>query len=80
MSDSKLFSWQGDQAQELAGSTASRERDLQQQVAPNMPMFLGVQFLATEYNTGKTHTGFRRVKLIRLPAVCLCLSVYAVLF
>lgn len=57
MSDSKLFSLQGDQVQELTGSVATLERNLQQQIESNMPVFLGAQFLATEYSTGKTHRG-----------------------
>ena len=54
MSDSKLFSLQGDQAQELTGSIASLERDLQQQIEANMPVFLGVQFLASGYTPVKS--------------------------
>lgn len=38
MSDSKLFSLQGDKAQELTGSTASLESDLQQKIEANMPV------------------------------------------
>lgn len=52
MSDSKLFSLQGDQVQELTSSVATLERNLQQQIESNMPVFL-----ATEYSTGKTHRG-----------------------
>ncbi len=33
------------------------ERDLQQLIERNMEACLGVRFLATEYNTGKTHRG-----------------------
>ncbi|WP_157678469.1 hypothetical protein [Oleiphilus messinensis] len=36
MSDSKLFSLEGDQAHELTGSTASLERDLRQQIEANI--------------------------------------------
>jgi predicted transport protein len=57
MSDIKLFSLQGTQVTELAGSIAALESNLQQQIEANMPGFLGVQFLATEYSTGKTHKG-----------------------
>ncbi|MEC8812949.1 MAG: DUF91 domain-containing protein [Pseudomonadota bacterium] len=55
MSDSKLFSLQGGQVQELTGSVATLERNLQLQIESSMPAFLGAQFLATEYSTGKTH-------------------------
>ena len=57
MSDIKLFSLSGDKVDELTGSIAVLESNLQQQIEANMPTFLGVQFLATEYSTGKTHKG-----------------------
>ena len=57
MSDIKLFSLQGAEVTELTGSIAALESNLQKQIEANMPGFLGVQFLASEYSTGKTHKG-----------------------
>jgi predicted transport protein len=57
MSDIKLFSLQGTEVIELTGSIAALESNLQKQIEANMPGFLGVQFLASEYSTGKTHKG-----------------------
>ena len=57
MSDIKLFSQAGEVFTELTGSFAALESDLQKQIESNMLAFLGVQFLATEYATGKTHQG-----------------------
>lgn len=57
MSDIKLFSLSGEKVSELAGSLATLESNLQQQIEANMPTFLGMRFLATEYSTGKTHKG-----------------------
>lgn len=57
MSDIKLFSTYAGAARELPGSIAALEIDLQKQIEANMPAFLGVQFVATEYVTGKTHKG-----------------------
>ena len=57
MSDIKLFSLGGDGANELSGSAAKLERDLQSQVEDNMEVLLGVRFLKTEHSTGNTHKG-----------------------
>ena len=57
MSDIKLFSCREDAVIELSGRIAVLESDLQNQIEANMPDFLGVRFLATEYTTGKTHKG-----------------------
>jgi len=57
MSDIKLFSQTGEVFTELTGSFASLESNLQKQIESNMSTFLGVQFLASEYDTGKTHKG-----------------------
>tara|TARA_R110001599_G_C12276626_1_gene662554 strand:- start:19164 stop:20129 length:966 start_codon:yes stop_codon:yes gene_type:complete len=57
MSDIKLFSQIGDVFTELIGSVAALESSLQKQIESNMSSFLGVQFLASEYDTGKTHKG-----------------------
>ena len=57
MSDIKLFSINGQSAQELEAKTAVLEKDLQKHVEQHMEALLGVRFLATEYSTGKTHKG-----------------------
>lgn len=57
MSDIKLFSLRSDAASELQAKTALLEKHLQQHIERNMGVLLGVQFLATEYSTGKTHKG-----------------------
>jgi predicted transport protein len=57
MSDVKLFSLKGQQTSELTGSIAALESNLQTEIEANMPTFLGMRFLATEYSTGKTHKG-----------------------
>ena len=57
MSDIKLFSINGQSAQELEAKTAVLEKDLQKHVEQHMDVLLGVRFLATEYSTGKTHKG-----------------------
>lgn len=57
MSDIKLFSINGQSAQELQAKTAVLEKYLQKHVESYMDILLGVRFLATEYSTGKTHKG-----------------------
>ncbi len=57
MSDIKLFSINGQSAQELEAKTAVLEKDLQKRIEQHMEVLLGVRFLATEYSTGKTHKG-----------------------
>lgn len=57
MSDIKLFSINGQSAQELEAKTAVLEKDLQKHIEQHMEVLLGVRFLATEYSTGKTHKG-----------------------
>lgn len=57
MSDIKLFSLTTDGVTELSGSVTALERNLQARIEGDMPDFLGVRFLASEYSTGKTHKG-----------------------
>ena len=57
MSDIKLFTLDSEGAQELSGSSASLEKELQHLVEANLEVLLGVRFLATEYNTGNSHKG-----------------------
>src|SRR6185312_10344863 len=57
MSDIQLFRLASGTAQELSGRAATVEKHLQSLIEAQMPTFLGVRFLATEYVTGKTHKG-----------------------
>lgn len=57
MSDIQLFRLASGTAQELSGRAAAVEKHLQFLIEAQMPTFLGVRFLATEYVTGKTHKG-----------------------
>ncbi len=57
MSDIQLFRLADRQAVELPGRAAAVERQLQTLIEAQMPTFLGVRFLASEYATGKTHKG-----------------------
>lgn len=57
MSDIKLFRIQKNEVVELEGRSASVEKSLQAQIEAHLEAFLGVRFLATEYSTGKTHSG-----------------------
>src|SRR5690606_21298468 len=57
MSDIQLFQLNGGNATELTGSLAPLEKSLQILIDSQMSTFLGVQFLASEYKTGKTHRG-----------------------
>ena len=57
MSDIKLFHYDDTGVQELEGKAASLEKQLQALIEQQMPTFLGVRFLASEYVTGKNHKG-----------------------
>ncbi len=57
MSDIQLFRLSDTTAIELSGRAAAVEKHLQSMIEAQMPTFLGVRFLATEYTTGKTHKG-----------------------
>ena len=57
MSDIQLFRLTGGRAAELPGRAVAVERQLQALIEAQMPAFLGVRFLASEYATGKTHKG-----------------------
>lgn len=57
MSDIQLFRLSNGTANELSSQVAKLEKQLQGLIETNMPTFLGVRFLATEYATGKTHKG-----------------------
>ncbi len=57
MSDIQLFRYGTSGVSELPGKAATIEKNLQSLIESHMDTFLGVRFLATEYNTGKTHRG-----------------------
>jgi len=57
MSDIQLFRLSNGAASELPSRAATLERQLQSLIERQMPTFLGVRFLASEYATGKTHKG-----------------------
>jgi len=57
MSDIQLFRLAEDKATELPGRAAAIEKQLQTLIEAQMPAFLGVRFLVSEYATGKTHRG-----------------------
>ncbi|MCA7955372.1 DUF5655 domain-containing protein [Burkholderia seminalis] len=57
MSDIQLFRLSNGSASELPSQAAKLEKQLQGLIEANLPTFLGVRFLASEYTTGKTHKG-----------------------
>lgn len=57
MSDIKLFRYSNTHASELAGKAVAIEKTLQNLIESQMETFLGVRFLASEYNTGNKHRG-----------------------
>lgn len=57
MSDIKLFRIGDEQVEELAGTSSKLERPLQRLIESNLSAFLGVNFLASEYSTGRRHGG-----------------------
>jgi predicted transport protein len=57
MSDIRLFSLKGTKYSELHGKSADLEKPLQSLIENNLTELLGIRFLATEYQTGKTHGG-----------------------
>lgn len=57
MSDIKLFQLQNGKATELQGDASDLEKPLQTLIEANLEPLLGIRFLATEYSTGKTHSG-----------------------
>ncbi len=56
MSDIKLFTINNG-VTELPSKSAKVEKDLQNLIEKNLEAFLGVRFLKSEYDTGKTHKG-----------------------
>lgn len=57
MGDIKLFRFGGEGVAELQGSSFAVEKSLQALIERNLEAILGVRFLASEYSTGKTHSG-----------------------
>jgi predicted transport protein len=57
MADIKLFRISPNKVQELQGRSATVEKSLQSQIEGHMEEFLGIRFLASEYTTGRTHSG-----------------------
>ncbi len=57
MADIKLFRISPSKVQELQGKSATVEKSLQSQIEGHMEEFLGIRFLASEYTTGRTHSG-----------------------
>ena len=58
MSDIKLFRLQSGKALELQGDASDLEKPLQTLIEKNLDTLLGIRFLATEYVTGKTWSGY----------------------
>ena len=57
MGDIKLFRTGSHGATELEGKSVVVEKTLQALMEKHLDEFLGVSFLASEYQTGKTHRG-----------------------
>ena len=57
MSDIKLFSLSAGEPHEITGASAPLEKSLQALIENHLETFLGVRFLATEFTTGKEHSG-----------------------
>lgn len=57
MSDIRLFRYCESGASELLGKSVAIEKKLQTLIESQMDSFLGVRFLASEYNTGAKHRG-----------------------
>ncbi len=57
MSDIRLFRTSDDTAEELKGSAVTVEKSLQKLIEKHLEAFLGIRFLASEYQTGKVHSG-----------------------
>lgn len=57
MSDIKIFKIQNQTVNEIKGSSVALEKSLQALMEKNLEEILGIRYLATEYTTGKTHSG-----------------------
>ena len=57
MSDLKLFRIKTREVEELPSQSVALEKSLQNLIEKNLEVFLGVEFLASEYSTGVKHGG-----------------------
>lgn len=57
MSDIKLFQISGNSVTSIAGRSVAIERSLQTLLESHLEEFVGVRFLGSEYDTGRTHGG-----------------------
>jgi hypothetical protein len=57
MSDIKLFRLKNGKMEKLLGKPVKLEKQLQNLVEKHMDTLLNIRFLATEYSTGKAHSG-----------------------
>ncbi|WP_153559236.1 endonuclease NucS domain-containing protein [Roseimaritima sediminicola] len=57
MSDIKLFRTVGQTVTQLEGHSVALEKSLQTLIETHLDVFLGIRFIASEYSTGKTHSG-----------------------
>ena len=57
MSETRLFQLNGQSVSEIAGEAGGLEKSLQTLIEQNLQTMLGVTFLASEYSTGKVHSG-----------------------
>lgn len=57
MGDIKLFSVSNSGVEEIIGTSVTIEKSLQVLIEKDLEIFLGIRFIATEYSTGKTHSG-----------------------
>ena len=57
MSDLRLFQIQDGTAREVQGSAVALEKSLQGLIERNLDELLGIRFLASEYSTGRKHSG-----------------------
>lgn len=57
MSDIKLFRVSKKEVKELEARSVAVEKSLQNMIETHLDDFLGIQFLASEYSTGKSHRG-----------------------
>lgn len=57
LGDIKLFKLNGEEVTELEGRSVAIEKSLQILMERHLEAILGIRFLATEYSTGKTHSG-----------------------
>jgi hypothetical protein len=57
MTEIRLFRYDDETANEIAGSMVEREREIQRLVERHMKSFFGIRFVASEHATGHVHGG-----------------------